>query len=246
MQARRPDTLARQRGKSRGKTEPAGRGSGAGRTPHPAPERRWPLRHRGPWIVVTVLVAAVILAAAVLVNRDGGSELEQRTAELEAQEAAREAEHVTQLTDTAVTVHDQLVPVMAELHAALPVDGAPAEPSTAAEVTEWQALVDGVRSEFGDPPSASTQVNTARGGLVLAVDLLSSALTAYESALAASDGESDRLEGLAGELRTNAVDAWAVAATQLDLLNIDAGHGHVHLYLPMRPGEDVEDPHGHG
>jgi hypothetical protein len=245
VQARRPDTLARQRGKSRRHTEHAGPGTGAGRSPSSAPERLGPLRHRGPWIVLVALVVGAIVLVAALAGRDGGGELEQRTAELEEQEAAREAEQVGELTDIAVTVHGELLPVLAELHDVLPVEGPPGEPATHADLDGWRVAVDGARTEFGDPPSASTEVNTARGGLVLAVDLLGSSLTAYESALADDAGERPRLEGLAADLRRNAVDAWSVAATQLDLLNIDAGNGHVHLYLPVRPGEDVADPLGH-
>jgi hypothetical protein len=194
-----------------------------------------------------VIVAAVLVVTAAVAGRGGGGDsgVEQRTAELEAQEAARHATQVAELTEVATTVHGQLLSLMAELHEVLPVDGSPAATADATALAAWRAVVDGTRAEFGDPPSASTEVNTVRGGLVLAVDLLGSALLAYESALVADGTDRQRLEGLAIDLRRNAVDAWAVAATQLDLLNIDLDDRHVHLYLPVRPGEAVVDPHGH-
>jgi hypothetical protein len=193
-----------------------------------------------------VVVAAVLVLAAMIAGRGGGGDdVAQRTAELEEQEAARHATQVTELTEVATTVHEQLLALMAELHEVLPVDGSPAATADATALAVWRAVVDGARAEFGDPPSASTEVNTTRAGLVLAIDLLSSALLTYEAALDADGADRWRLEGLATDLRRNAVDAWAVAATQLDLLNIDLHDRHVHLYLPIRPGEEVVDPHGH-
>lgn len=246
MQARRTDTGARQRGKPKRPAGPAGRrGTGAGRSPAPAPERHGLFRRRGPWLALAVVVAAVLVVTAVVAGRDGDGDLAQRTAELEEQEAARQAVQVTELTEVATTVHGQLLVLMAELHEALPVDGSAAATADASALAAWRAVVDGARAEFGDPPSASTEVNSTRAGLVLAVDLLSSALLAYESALDAGGADRQRLEGLATDLRRSAVDAWAVAATQLDLLNIDLDDRHVHLYLPVRPGEAVVDPHGH-
>jgi hypothetical protein len=193
-----------------------------------------------------VVVAAVLVVTAVIAGRGGGGDVAQRTAELEEQEAARQATQVTELTEVATTVHGRLLALMAELHEVLPVNGSPAATVDATALAAWRAVVDGARAEFGDPPSASTEVNTTRAGLVLAIDLLSSALLTYEAALEADGADRQRLEGLATDLRRNAVDAWAVAATQLDLLNIDLYDRHVHLYLPIRPGEAVVDPHGHG
>lgn len=247
MQARRTDPGARQRGKPGRRVEPAGRpGAGAGRSPSPAPGRQGPFRRRGPWLIIAGVVAALATAALIVTaDRDGGGELAQRTAELEAQEADRNAAQVDDLTEVAVSVHGKLLPLMAELHEVMPVDGSPAATADPTALQEWRAVVDGARAEFGDPPSGSTEVNTTRAGLVLAVDLLGSVLLAYESALAAEGADHDRLAGLAADLRRNAVDTWAVAATQLDLLNIELYDRHVHLYLPLRPGEEVADPHGH-
>jgi hypothetical protein len=170
-----------------------------------------------------------------------------RVAELQANEDARHASQVTELTELTVRVHADLLPVLAWWNDALPVDGAAtAQPVTIGDVGAQLAAVEQVVDAFGEPPSGSTDLNTARNGLLLSVELLGSGLLAFEAALDAEGESQVRLETLAADLRERAVDAWSVAATQLDLLNIDAGHGHVHIYLPLRPGDDVSDPHSHG
>lgn len=231
------------RGKARRPGTRGGRGTGAGRSPAPAPERATSLRHRGVWIAaLTVVTLGLVVAAAVVFGGTG----DDRAAELQAQEEAREAEQIVELNDVAIAVQAELLPVLDGLNAVLPVDpSAPARPGSSEDVASWRSAVDGAVATFGDPPSASTGVNLARNGLLLSVELLGSAVTAYESSLAAAGAERTALENLAADLRMQAVDAWGVAATHLDVLNIDAGHGHVHIYLPARPGEEMEAPHGH-
>ncbi|WP_106535961.1 hypothetical protein [Haloactinopolyspora alba] len=229
-----------------------GRGTGAGRSSAPAPERASLLRRRGSTIItatsVVVAVAAVIVA--VVVTADAGEEtraekIDDRVAELRAAEQERNAEVVVDLTDMAVSVHGDLVPMLDTLNAALPVDeGTSPVPATPGDVERWRSTVKDALATFGNPPSASTDINTARSGLMLAVELLGSSVDAYGLALDAQKPERARLEQLASDLRTQAVDAWAVASTKLDVLNVDAGHGHVHVYLPKRPGEEAQGPHG--
>ncbi|WP_116950316.1 hypothetical protein [Jiangella endophytica] len=196
--------------------------------------------------MVAVVLAAVNIVLATLVlsgGRDDDDPVADRVAELEAQEEVRQVELVGQLTEQTTAAHAGLLNVIDGLHTVVPAGGQ-AVVSPAVDPTAWHSAVGAAIGTFGDPPSGSTEFNTARNGLLLAIDLLGSAATAYESAVAAPAGpEQDRLLELAGRLRDQAVAAWSVAATQLDVLNIDVGNGHVHITLPSRPGEEV-DPHG--
>lgn len=243
MGAQRTKTGAKQRDRSQGAGRP-GRGTGAGRSPSSVPASG---RRRGLWLIAAVVAVVITVAATVAITMamDDGQDgaLAERTAELEAQQNERHIEQVGELIQTVTDVHGQLVPVMAELHAMLPTDDSPAQPATEDEVAALRESVANARDTFGEPESATTEFNTARSGFELATELLSSALLAYESALSSDGQESERLEQLAADLRMNAVDAWSVAATQLDLLSIEAEYGHVHLYLPTRPGDDVDFHH---
>jgi hypothetical protein len=201
--------------------------------------------------IVTAAVTAAITVAIVTSPNDGPTAIDERVAELEAQEAERNLERIDSLTQTTVAAHDELLPVMDQLHAILPLGGSPAQPASRDDVAALQASVSSAFEMFGSPESASTEVNVARGGFVLAVELLAASLTAYEAALDAGfdagfetgGAGGSQLVEMAADLRMSAVDAWSVAATQLDVLNIDAENGHVHLYLPARPGEDTEVHH---
>ncbi len=247
MPTQRPASVANRRDGSRRPSGRGGRATGAGRSPSPAPGQVAPSRRRAFWIAALVALVALNIVLATLVLSGGGDDddpLASRVAELEAEEEARNAEVVTELTQQATAAHHALLSLMEGMHGVLPAEGAPsATPATATDIAGWRAAVDEATATFGEPPSASTEVNVTRNGLVLAVDLLRSAVTAYESAVATPAGDQqDTLLTLASDLRTQAVGAWAVAATQLDVLNIDAGNGHVHINLPIRPGEET-DPH---
>ncbi|MBB5791905.1 hypothetical protein [Jiangella mangrovi] len=237
--------MANRRDESRRPSARGGRGTGAGRSSSPAPGQQNPPRRRGFWIAVAVILAAVniVLATLILSGGDDGDPVAGRVADLEAQEEARQVELVAELTQQTTAAHSGLLPVIEGLHTVVP-SGGQAVVSPAATPASWHSAVGAAIGTFGDPPSGSTEFNTARNGLLLAIDLLGSATTAYESAVAAPAGpQQDELLELAGRLRDQAVAAWSVAATQLDVLNIDAGYGHAHITLPARPGEEV-DPHG--
>lgn len=195
---------------------------------------------------MAAVLAAVNIVLATLVLTSGGDDgdsLDSRVADLEAQEDARHVELVAELTQQTTAAHSGLLPVIEGLHAVVPSGGTAAVSPTATPAA-WHSAVGAAIGTYGDPPSGSTEFNTARNGLLLAIDLLGSAATAYEAAAAAPAGpQQEELLELAGRLRDQAVAAWSVAATQLDVLNIDAGYGHVHITLPSRPGEEV-DPHG--
>ncbi|TDD70052.1 hypothetical protein E1262_10805 [Jiangella aurantiaca] len=238
--------MANRRDESRRPSARGGRGTGAGRSPSPAPGQQTPPRRRGFWIAVAAVLAALNIVLATLVLTGGGGDddpIADRVAELEAQEDARHLELVGQLTEQTTTAHGTLLSVIEGLHGVVPAEGTAAVSPTA-DPAAWHAAVGSAVEAFGEPPSGSTEFNTARNGLLLAVDLLGSSVSAYDSAAVAEAGaQQDALLELSGRLRDQAVAAWSVAATQLDVLNIDAGNGHVHINLPSRPGEEV-DPHG--
>jgi hypothetical protein len=244
--AHRPANVANQRDESRRPSARGGRGTGAGRSSSPAPGQPNPPRRRGFWIAVAAVLAAVNIVLATLVLTSGGDDgntLDDRVADLAAQEEARHVELVAELTQQTTAAHSGLQSVIAGLHAVVP-SGGTAAVVAGADPAAWHRAVGAAIGTYGDPPSGSTEFNTARNGLLLAIDLLGSAATAYEAAVAAPAGpQQEQLLELAGRLRDQAVAAWSVAATQLDVLNIDAGYGHAHITLPARPGEEV-DPHG--
>ncbi|MDA2807459.1 hypothetical protein [Nocardiopsis suaedae] len=166
-----------------------------------------------------------------------------RVAELEASESARGVEQVGALIDTTRDAHDELLPVVEGLDTALPADGSePGEAPGGDEVDGWADTVDGVAERLSASPSGDTGYNVARGGVRAAVEQLGSSVDVYAAALDAEGGERERLEGVAADLRTQAVRAWAVAATQLDTVAIETGHGHVHIYLPAAPGSGALQP----
>jgi hypothetical protein len=249
VQAQRPANVANRRDESRRPSARGGRGTGAGRSSSPAPGQQTTPRRRGFWIALAVVLAAVNIVLATLVltsggnDDDGGDPVAERVAELEAQEEARGVELVAELTQQTTAAHAGLLGVIEGLHTVVPAGGT-AVVSPSVNPGAWHTAVGAAIGTYGDPPSGSTEFNTVRNGLLLAIDLLGSAATAYESAVVAPAGpQQDELLELAGRLRDQAVAAWSVAATQLDVLNIDAGYGHAHITLPARPGEEV-DPHG--
>lgn len=164
-----------------------------------------------------------------------------RVAELEAEAATRDAEALEQLNDQATDLLDVLGPVVtgSGAHVVGPEPDAtvPAVPA-GGDVDSWRvALVDG-RAILGDPPSAGTGVNVARAGLVAALGDLTTAVDALALAVqtAAAGGDPEPAQRLAGSALRGAAATWSVGATQLDAVNVEAGNGHVHLYLPPVAG----------
>ena len=87
-----------------------------------------------------------------------------------------------------------------------------------------------------ESPSGSTATNVARGGLRAAVDGLSTALDTYALVGTLPAAAQRGVIDLAARQRTAGSTAWSIAAAQLDQINIDAGHGHQHVYLTTEPG----------
>ncbi|MFY1692914.1 hypothetical protein [Plantactinospora sp. WMMB782] len=181
-----------------------------------------------------------LLAGPIGAVTAGGDEapMGDEVARLRAAEARRDAAQIVDLTAQARQVQQSLVPVLDGFAVAVPVAGAVPGPLAARTVvTDWQTATGAAVEGFADPPSAGTGVNIARSGLAAAVRALDLAVDTYAAALAAPDAGRPPLLDLAGRQRDVAVATWSTAATQLDVLNVDAGHGHAHVFLPAVPGQ---------
>lgn len=217
---------------------------------------------------LAVAAVALVLVVVLMVVRPWEGEAPSpsgfdvdpaRVAELEAAEAERAVENLTAAGELAQSAQERLLPVMDGLYEALPpkeegedggpADGGAAQP-TPAELGEWRDVVDEVAADVEALPSGSSEHNIVRNGLVLSTRLLGDTLDVLELADGADGdaaGSSARLHVVAGDLRSRAVDAWAVAAVQLDLQHIEADRGHLHAFLPlhseMAAEGEAEVPH---
>lgn len=208
--------------------------------------------------LVTVLVVTVVIALLVVrpwepepSSSPGGIEVDPaRVAELEAAEVERNDENLTAAAELAVSAQERLLPVMDGLHEVLPTEGAsssnatsPRRPTTA-ELEEWRDVVEEVAAEVEALPSGSSEHNIVRNGLLLSTGLLGDTLgvleLAGETGGRGAPGDTGRLHGIAGDLRSRAVEAWAQAAIQLDLQYIAADRGHLHAFLPLHSGMSTE------
>ncbi|KOV82950.1 hypothetical protein ADL03_22280 [Nocardia sp. NRRL S-836] len=171
------------------------------------------------------------LAVSFLVGAWNGPDATQRRiAELEREDAERDVAQLGPLTDLARQTADRLSPVLAAMAQAAPADGsAPKTALTPEVVTGWRDVVTAAEKSYEQSPSAGNGINVARSGLRTAVQQLAAAVKAFEAAL--GQAEPRTLLALAGEQRTLALRTWSVAAVQLDVINIEAGKGHVHVQL---------------
>ncbi|MGN9810175.1 hypothetical protein ACTMSW_12565 [Micromonospora sp. BQ11] len=200
-----------------------------------APAGRGPGRSR-----LVVVAVAVGLAVALLGGVSGWSlarpdGTEAAIADLRAAEARRDAEQITELTATARRVRDEIAPILTAI-----ATGA----ADAARVREWQQAVRRATEPFANPPSGTTATNVARGGLRSAVDQASLAVDTYAVAVGAPAAQRAALTDLAKRQAEGAATVWAVAATQLDQINIDAGYGHQHVFLGTAPDGAAEGSGG--
>jgi hypothetical protein len=212
---------------NRTKARPAARGVrpvGAG----PSPARRVaPL-------VIAFAIGALLAGPVGALAAGDDSAVDDRVAALQAEEAKRDATQIVELTGKARQAQETLVPVLEGLAAAVPPGKAPGPAAKPSDVEGWQAATGKAVESFANPPSGGTGVNIARSGLAAAVRSLDAAVDTYAAALAQS---SATLFELAGRQRDIAVATWSTAATQLDVLNIDSGNGHAHVFLPAAPGQ---------
>ncbi|GLH99640.1 hypothetical protein [Phytohabitans aurantiacus] len=200
--------------------------------PPPAPTAR-----RIVPIVVAFAVGALLAGPVGVVSAGAGDPAGERVSALRAEEAKRDVAQVVELTAHARRVQESLLPVLDGLAAAVPVGKAPGPATSMSTVEQWQVVTGKAVDDFADPPSGGTGVNVARSGLAAAVRALDGAVDTYAAALAQPPAAHASLFALAGRQRDTAVATWSSAATQLDVLNVDAGNGHVHVFLPAAPGQ---------
>jgi hypothetical protein len=200
-----------------------------------------PARSARPWwqwagvVALVIVVGGLVFGGGYLAGAPSSSQ--QQVDQIRQADAARDKQQITELTKLARTTSDQLLPVLTRMATALPVAPATApQPATTAEAAGWQRVVDAAVAAFADPPSGSTATNVARGGFAAAVNQLADAVRTYGLSSTADAATAQQLRDLAGRSRTNAVAVWSVAGTQLDQINIDAGYGHQHVFLPADPG----------
>lgn len=196
----------------------------------PAPPATGPSFRRGLYIgAVTVLAVGALVWA---VTRP--SALEQDVARLEEESAVRDSEQVVELTDTARGTVDGVAGVLGEMAAAMP-PGDDAGPGALADpdaVDGWVSTLEEAATTYDDPPSGETTTNVARGSIANAMDQLLESARTYRTALDADEALQPEVIARATEQRNLGVRVWSVGATQLDYVNVEAGNGHQHVYLP--------------
>jgi hypothetical protein len=201
----------------------------------PAPAGRTP----PVWLAV---VAGIALGGVVFglldyaVGRTATPDAASMEALSEQLTAEHEAEHrrmTEELTAASVEVYDDLLPLLAALNDAMPVlEPGAGEPATEAQVDAWRTTTDDAEERLHDFGLGEPTFNATHGTLLGAVRQLDSAVLTYQEAIAAQEPAQSRLLELSATQRDHATEMWGVAAEQLDELNIHAGIGHVHLFLP--------------
>jgi len=173
------------------------------------------------------LAVGALVTVVVWAPLGGSAEQDVREAS-----ARRDREQIVALTATAeATVRDiaGVVGAMAD------------PPADAAEAEAWTATLTAAAAAYDDPPSGETATNVARGSLAAAVDLLVEAAATARVAAGLDGAERAAVLERAAAQRDLGVRVWSVGATQLDAVNVAAGNGHQHAFLPAGPGALTPD-----
>ncbi|MFJ2034105.1 hypothetical protein [Streptosporangium sp. NPDC087985] len=184
------------------------------------------------------------------------SSTESLVEQFRAEAALRDKAQIKTLTELARTTRDRLVPVLEGLEHALPSnEGATPAAATSADVESWRKAAAAAVEGFADPPSGETATNVARSSLASAVRQLATAVDTYAAAQKLTGSTREAVVDLAVRQRADAIFTWSVGATGLDAVNVDAGYGHQHVFLPTSDGsgaltpdpepEGVHDNHDH-
>ena len=184
-----------------------------------------------------------IIAGGVVFGVTRPSSIEQMADRLRAESALRDRTQIRTLTELARTTRAQLVPVVDGLGLAMPAD-VTAGPAavTAADVENWQKTAAQAVEGFADPPSGETATNVARSSLASAVRQIATTIDTYAVARGLTGPARTAAMDLTVRQRADALFTWSVGATALDAVNIDAGYGHQHVFLPTSPGEGALTP----
>ncbi|BCB88333.1 hypothetical protein [Phytohabitans suffuscus] len=216
---------------NRTRVRPAARGA------RPATAGPSPARRVAPLLIAFAVGALLAGPIGAFAAGDSSTSTDDRVAALRAEEARRDAVQIVELTGKARQTQERLVPVLDGLAGAVPPGQAPGPAARQSDVDGWRKVTGEVVESFANPPSGGTGVNIARSGLAAAVRTLDAAVDTYAAALAQPAAARAPLFELAGRQRDIAVATWSTAATQLDVLNIDSGNGHAHVFLPAAPGQ---------
>ncbi|WP_061300714.1 hypothetical protein [Herbidospora cretacea] len=201
--------------------------------PLPARETPRPARSR----YAAGLVVAILVAGSLGYLFGSPDATETSVAEMRAAEMRRDAQQIVELTAGARTTATDLTKVMAALGEALPPGGAlAARTPTDAELGEWQRVMKQAVDRHSVTPSGTTSTNVARAGFRSAVDAMAVAVDGYAYCRKVPTDVRQGCLDVARRQRTVGLMTWSVAATQLDQINVDAGHGHQHVYLTSAPG----------
>ncbi|MFI6317471.1 hypothetical protein ACIBG8_08120 [Nonomuraea sp. NPDC050556] len=205
-----------------------------------------PVRRASRDRVLALLAAFALGAGGAVFWMTRPDSIEQMADRLRAESALRDKAQIRALTEVARTTRDQLIPVLDGLTRALPAvstDGV-AGPGVVSvdDVAGWQKAADAAVEGFADPPSGETGTNVARSGLASAVRQVATAVDLYAAARTMTGSARTAVTDLAVRQRADALFAWSVGATALDALNVEAGYGHQHVFLPTTPGEGALTP----
>ncbi|MFG1914931.1 hypothetical protein [Micromonospora sp. NPDC048898] len=181
---------------------------------------------------VVAVAGAIALVTALLGGLIGyqvgqPDATEASIASIKQADAKRDAQQIVELTETARRVSAQIAPILTTLKA----DTAAGRAPDPAQARRWQETMREAAKPFEDPPSGTTATNVARGGLRGAIQQAGLAVDSYALAASVPAAQRAALLDLTARQAAEAVTIWSVAATQLDQVSIDAGHGHQHVFL---------------
>jgi hypothetical protein len=215
------------------------------------------VQSRSFWLgaLVTAAVLVPVAVAAVLLFRGNDSEPATRPSaatasdttqteieRLRREAAVRDKDQIEDLTLRARSMVDEFTPIIVGLGKTLPADSQRVGPlASAAKVDDWRARVLAANEYFADTVSGETATNVARNGLGDAVAVLVEAVETYKLALENPSMRRALLRRVRSQ-RDLAARAWSTAATQLDVINIDAGFGHQHVVFPSSAGSAAVPP----
>ncbi|MFE2094386.1 hypothetical protein [Streptomyces sp. NPDC059460] len=168
----------------------------------------------------------------------------ERTADrIRVEAAQRDKAQIKTLTELARTTRDRLVPVLEGLDRAMPGDGSTRPAAvTSADVAGWRRAATAAVEAFADPPSGETATNVARSSLASAVRQIATTVDTYATSRALTGSTRETVVALAVRQRADANFTWSTGATALDAVNVDAGYGHQHVFLPTSPGNGALTP----
>lgn len=173
--------------------------------------------------IIGALAAALLAGVLIGTQTAQPSGTDAAVAELRRQEAARDTVQITELTTRARATATALTPVIEGLAGTAEVGDA--------QLAQWRQAVGAEVAWYAKTVSGTTSTNVARGALRNAVEQLAAAVETFAAARALPESARRPVLAAAARQRELAVMAWSVAATQLDQVNVDAGHGHQHVYL---------------